>query len=443
MSDRTTIFALASGQGRAGVAIVRLSGPQAFAVVERLSRRAHPEPRRAALRALHDPETGELLDQALVLCFAAPASLTGEDVAEFHIHGGRAVLAGLLGSLSRLPGLAPAGPGDFSRRAFDNGRLDLTAAEALSDLVMAETAAQRRLALMQAGGALYDLYEDWRHRLLSVLGRIEAAIDFAEEDLPGDLFGRAVGEVGALLSDLRRHLDDGHRGERVRDGISIVLTGPPNSGKSSLLNALAKRDAAIVSDIPGTTRDTIELLFDLGGYAVTLVDTAGIREAGDAIEAEGVRRALKRAENADLRLRLVAMSDIGKIATDPARDILVVTKADLHPEWTPGAVDDGKSAFIVSAVTGAGLPALLQTLTDRVIATCDIGDAPALTRVRHRQALETCRDLLESFGRMAAVDPVLATEDVRLAVRALGGITGRVDIEDMLNIVFAEFCIGK
>ncbi|GAB4134430.1 MAG: tRNA uridine-5-carboxymethylaminomethyl(34) synthesis GTPase MnmE [Rhodothalassiaceae bacterium] len=445
MTAGKTIFAPASGKGRAGIAIIRLSGPAAFAALDALTGAPRPAPRRAAMRPLFDPQTGELLDRALILCFPAPHSFTGEDVLELHIHGGRAVMAGLLDALARIEGLVPAGPGDFSRRAFEAGKMDLVAAEALADLIDAETAAQRRLALAQSGGALGALYEGWRQRLLALLGRVEAAIDFADEDLPDDLFDGARRETGILRREIAAHLADGARGERIRDGVSIVLTGPPNAGKSSLLNALARRDVAIVSDLPGTTRDVLEVALDLGGYAATLIDTAGIRDPADMVEAEGVRRARMRAERADLRLHL---SDKGwpTVSGIPGRDIAILTKIDLMHDQEAGRRENRANemeGYAVSALTGAGLPELLHALEEKVIALSEVGEAPVLTRLRHRRGLEDCCAALDAFLEAPEDEPALAAEDLRIAARALGKITGRVDVEDMLDVLFSEFCIGK
>lgn len=447
--EAETIFAQASGRGRAGVAVLRLSGPAAFAAVARLSGGAAlPEARRATLRSLTDPQSGSLLDRALVLLFAAPASFTGEDVAELHVHGGRAVVEGVLGALGAQSGLRPAEPGEFTRRAFENGRMDLTAAEGLNDLVAAQTAAQRTLALRQMAGGLGALYERWRADLIESRALIEAEIEFSEEDLPTGLAERVRPRLGALCAEIAAHLDDGRAGERLREGVTAVLLGRPNAGKSRLLNALAGRDAAIVSEIAGTTRDVIEVAMDVGGYPVTLVDTAGIREAGDAIEQEGVRRALARAADADLRLVLTDAADwpapspgISDLLDE--RTILVAAKADLRDDLAAGRLGGAVPAFAVSAATGAGLETLLAALEARVAELCDVGESPAITRARHRAALTDCIEALARFEAQIGADPVLAAEDLRLAARALGRITGRVDVEDVLDVIFTAFCIGK
>ncbi len=436
-----TIFALASAPGRAGVAVLRISGPVARAAIEKLCRPATlPPPRAAHLCEIRHPD-GALLDKALILWFPAPNSFTGEDVAEFHLHGGRAIVSAVMDCLRALPGFRLAEPGEFTRRAFENGKLDLTEAEALADLVNAETEAQRRQAMRQLTGELGRLFDDWRARLTKTLAHSEATIDFADEDLPADLEEKQTAEIRALIAEVEGHLDDRHRGERLREGFHIAIMGPPNAGKSSLLNALARREAAIVSSIAGTTRDVIEAYLDLGGYPVIVADTAGLRDSGDQIESEGVRRALKKAENADLKLLVFDGESWPRRdeATQKLADentLVTVNKADL----LQGAMGDGDALFI-SAKTGAGIPELL----DRIIAAIDLRFAssgpPPLTRIRHRAALEECRGHLRRSLTAAAAE--LRAEDLRLAARALGRITGRVDVEDLLDVIFRDFCIGK
>jgi len=392
------------------------------------------------LAGLRDPVTGELFDKALVLSFPGPGSFTGEDVVELHLHGGRAVLSAATQALTGL-GLRVAEPGEFSRRAFEHGKLDLTEAEAIADLVDAETAAQRRQALRQMEGALGQLYDGWRHRLTRALAHLEADIDFPDEDLPGGLLDAVRPVVEGLVAELSAHLADQGRGERLRDGISIAILGAPNAGKSSLLNAIARRDVAIVSNQAGTTRDVIEVQLDLGGYPVLLADTAGLRDAADQVESEGIRRALDRAAKADLKLLVFDGGELPDPATLALADedaILVMNKADL-----PGAVAPlvGRPILPLSARTGDGVPALLSALEQAVAARYAPSGAPALTRARHRSALEECRENLHRAQQ--APLPELAAEDVRLAVRALGRITGRVDVEDLLDVIFRDFCIGK
>jgi tRNA modification GTPase len=436
MSVGRTIFAPATARGRAGVAVVRVSGAMAARSLEALAGSV-PAPRTARFAALDDPATGEAIDRGLVLWFPGPASFTGEDVAEFHVHGGPAVVAALLAALGRLGDCRLAEPGEFTRRAFLNGKLDLTQAEGLGDLIAAETAAQRRQALGQMAGGFARLADDWAGRLTRTLAHVEAAIDFPDEDLPDDLLGPARAVAEALEREICGRLADGRRGEILRDGLSVALIGPPNSGKSSLMNALSGRDAAIVSAQAGTTRDVIEIHLDLGGYPVILADTAGIREGADPIEAEGIRRARARAAAADLRLlvldagapeALAGFADLRDEAT-----LLVWNKTDLAA--APG---DGLS---VSAATGQGLAALVEALAARAEGVLAGGDAPVVTRERHRVALEDCVDCLARA--VAGQDPALIAEDLRLAARALGRITGRVDVEDLLDVIFRDFCIGK
>lgn len=437
-----TIFALASAPGRAGIAVVRVSGPDTGAALKALDC-ALPEARRATRTKLHD-SGGALIDDGLVIWFPAPNSFTGEDVAELHIHGGRAVIAHLCETLASIKGLRPAEPGEFTRRAFEHGKLDLTQAEALADLIDAETRAQQRQALRQMGGALKELYDDWRHRLVQALAHLEAVIDFPDEDLPANVAARLWAEVSDLRRDIAAHLDDGHRGERTREGVHIAIIGPPNAGKSSLLNALVRRDAAIVSEIPGTTRDVIEVHLDLGGYAVTIADTAGLRDAGDAIEDEGIRRAHKRAKEADLKITLFdgalyPARDAATQALCDGRTIAVVNKADLLRN--PTTLDPSENVYFISVKTGFGVTDFLAALEARVREESDSGASAPLTRARHRVALEECAD---AFDRATTASlPELAAEDLRLAARALGRLTGRVDVDEILDVVFRDFCIGK
>ena len=447
-SSDDTIFACATASGRAGIAVVRISGRRAGAALTALGVAAGKA--RTLHRALfRHPQSGELLDDGLAVRFPAPRSYTGEDVVELHLHGGRAVLDAIVSVLGEVPGLRPADAGEFTRRAFENGKLDLTEAEAVADLVAAETSTQRRQALRQLGGELGRLYEGWRDRLVRVLAHSEAEIDFPDEGLPGDLASVGRAEIRSLCEAIRRHLADNRRGERVREGLSIAILGPPNAGKSTLLNRLARREAAITSAIAGTTRDVIEVHLDLGGYAVTVADTAGLRETRDAIEAEGVRRAEARAVSADLKLVILdatlpgeAEGPVGSLID--ADTIAIANKIDLAGSDDAAAWADGLGAgkaMRLSATSGSGLDALLERLTREIAARFDTSAAPTLTRARHRAALEECVSALQRYER--APLPELAAEDLRLAARALGRITGRVDVEDLLDVIFREFCIGK
>ncbi len=433
-----TIYALASGRGRAGIAVVRLSGNQSDSALRALAGRL-PPPRHAARVSLRCPKEGVLLDEALALRFPGPASYTGEDVAELHLHGGPATIRAVLGALARLPGLRLAEPGEFTRRAFDNGRMDLTAAEGIADLVAAETEAQRRQALAQAGGALQQLYDAWSARLTRLLAWREAEIDFADEPLPDDLQAEIMQAATALAAEMAARLDDGRRGERLRDGVRIAVIGAPNAGKSSLVNALARRDAAIVSAEAGTTRDVLDVHLELDGWPVVLSDTAGLRDTRDAVEREGVRRARQAAAAADLRLLVVDATAGPDLAGGqmPDADLIVLNKADLCLAAPPPGP---AGAIAVSALTGAGLPQLLQRLSALAAGQFDRAEAVVITRARHREALT---EALEHLRRgLTAPETDLAAEDWRLALRALGRITGRVGVEDLLDVIFRDFCIG-
>ena len=438
MTRGDTIFALASAPGRAGVAVVRVSGPAARICVKALTGNDIPEARRAVLRTLRG-RNGQPIDQGLVLWFKGPDSLTGEDVAEFQVHGGRAIVDALGIELAAVPGCRPADGGEFTRRAVENGKFDLTQAEAIADLVAAETEAQRRQAFRQKEGALSALYEGWRAELVKALAWAEAAIDFSDEDLP-DVVSDARANANSVRSSIQAHLNDAGRGELVREGLFLTVIGPPNAGKSSLVNALAGRDVAIVSETAGTTRDVIEVRMNLGGYAVILADTAGLRSVSEQVEAEGVRRALARAESADLVLLLLD----GSVEKSPGNlydnivnkpYLTVWNKADLP--WP-----SQREGLRISLKTGEGLDALVEAITTEVKERLEVaGDAPALTRPRHRHALGEAAAALERA--MDAEEPELFAEDLRLAVRSIGRITGRVDVEELLDTIFRDFCIGK
>ncbi len=439
-----TIFALASGAGRAGVAVIRVSGAAAGLVVAALTGRPPPPARLATVRRVRHPDRGEVLDRGLILWFPAPRSFTGEDVVEFHLHGGRAVVASV-GEALAAAGARPAEPGEFTRRAFLNGRMDLSAAEGLADLVDAQTRAQQRQALRQLDGALGRTCEAWRGRLLRALAHLEADLDFPDDDLPQDAAAAVRPVLHGLAAEMATHLGDDRRGERLREGVHVAILGPPNAGKSSLLNAIARRDAAIVSERAGTTRDVIEVQADLGGFPAVLLDTAGLRAVADEIEAEGVRRARARAASADLKLLLFDARtwpglDEETLALADRDSLIVLNKCDLiRPEGATAVA--GRPALAVSVRTGEGLPALLEVVSEWIGERFSAGADPVLTRERHRTALEECRAALERA--LAAPLPELMAEDVRLAARALGRITGTVDVEDVLDVIFRDFCIGK
>ncbi|NKB49310.1 MAG: tRNA uridine-5-carboxymethylaminomethyl(34) synthesis GTPase MnmE [Alphaproteobacteria bacterium] len=447
MSD--TIYALASGTGTAGVAVIRVSGPAAGPSIEQLTGQAPPPPRMASLRRFRDPGGGDGggndIDEGITLWFPGPASFTGENIAEFHVHGGVAVIEALISALSVVDGCRLAEPGEFTRRAFENGKLDLTSAEAVADLVAAETVAQRRQALGQYDGALAALYDNWRTQLTTLLAHAETTIDFADEDLPEDTYAKMEHNILYIRDIISQHIDDQHRGERIRSGFHVAIIGAPNVGKSSLLNRLAAREAAIVSEAAGTTRDVIEVHMHLGGYAVIVADTAGIREAEGAVEAEGVRRARHSADEADLRLVVfdaAALPALDPFALDYVDDhaIAVLNKTDIADTALPAAIA-GRPTCPVSAKTGDGLEALLAAITAQVQVRLAASEQPPLTRARHREALVAG---VAALGRAStATLPELAAEDIRIAVRSLGRITGRVDVEDVLDVIFHDFCIGK
>jgi tRNA modification GTPase len=458
--DAATIYALgtaAPSRARPGaISVIRLSGPRAaealvFLTEAHAFERGHsardpvlPEPRRMVVRSVIDPVTAEEIDRGLVVWFEAPFSETGETMAELHLHGGLAVVNAAMQAIAKLGFCRLAEPGEFTRRAFEHNKLDLTRAEAIADLVAAETEQQRRQALQQMDGALHRLYEDWRIQGLRALAHLEAAIDFPDEDLPGGLAEEVRDALTRLRAEIAVHLDD-KRGERLRDGLHIAIIGPPNAGKSSLLNLLARRDAAIVSETAGTTRDIIEVHLDLGGWPVVLADTAGLRDSGDAIEQEGVRRARARAESADLRLlvldaahdwpRTMAELTAASPRWNAAHDIVVVNKVDLAPVDAVGVVP-------LSIVSGDGLGELLTRLQRSAALLMEEGNtAPPLTRARHREALSEAQAALARA--LAAPEVALAAEDLRLAMRALGRITGTVRIDELLDVIFRDFCIGK
>lgn len=452
MSASDTIYALATPPGKSGVAVVRVSGPQAFESLSLLTGRkekfsSSSAPAQAIkLCKLLDPVSRETIDKALVATFANPRSFTGEDVVEYHLHGSPAVIKSLLSMLSGQKNHRLAEPGEFTRRAFENGKMDLTGAEAVADLINAETEAQKAQALSQMEGSLSRLYDEWRETLTKTLAHAEADLEFPDEDMPEGIFPQLRPGIEKMIAALEQHLDDNRRGERLRDGIHVAVIGAPNAGKSTLVNALTQRDVAIVSDLAGTTRDVIEVHLDLGGYPVILSDTAGLRpdqignEGQDSIESEGIRRALQRAEAADIRLLVFdgtqekPDSHTAGLLNDAS--LYVVNKKDKvqgknHPD----------NAVFISAETGEGLEQLTGSLVEKIEALIGSRETPSLTRQRHRDAIEECRSALARA--LEAELPELMAEDLRLAIRALGRITGKVDVEDLLDVIFKDFCIGK
>ncbi len=444
--ERETIYALSSGAGAAGVAVVRISGPQTDSILKTLGVSVLPAARYAVLHNILCPKTKEALDNALVLRFPGPASFTGEDVAELHTHGGEAVLSAVFGALETTGLARMAEHGEFTRRAFENGKLDLTAAEAIGDLVAARTDEQRKLALRQYDGDLAVLYDGWRQNLIDLLGYAEAGIDFSDEELPEALHADVRNRINLIKQMVVNHSSTELLGEQIRSGLPISILGAPNVGKSSLMNALARRDVAIVSEMAGTTRDVIEVQMNLAGYAVTISDTAGIREAADQVEAEGVRRAESRGR--DAALKLVVM-DAGEMdIPDRVRalidkdTIVLLNKIDLHDTAPAIPVLETASAIIpISVKTGAGVGDLIACLESSVKTRLSGHEGPVPTRQRHREALKETVAALERAS--SGVLPELVAEDIRLATRALGRITGRIDIDEILDTVFRDFCIGK
>jgi tRNA modification GTPase len=454
-SDRDTIFALSSGRPPAAIAVIRISGPRAGFALEKLVGRM-PAPRRAALARVRDPANGDIIDEGLALWFPAPNSETGEDIAELQVHGGRAVIAAVLAAVGKLEGLRPAEAGEFTRRAFENGRMDLTAVEGLADLVAAETEAQRRQAFRHLKGLLGERAETWRQRLIEALALVEAGIDFSdEEDVPKEAMARALELIGPLADEIARA--GAGQGERLREGLRVAIAGPPNAGKSTLFNRLARREAAIVSPFPGTTRDVLELHLDLGGYPVTVLDTAGIRETSDPIEREGVRRASEQATSADLVLWVVDASKVGPetvaelmsaIAFPPGSALwIVANKLDLVADAEQHRIESQfareLTVHLLSSRTGMGIDELVNALLR--FASGFFTTEPALvSRERQRAHLnETVQALRGAQGAARDGREEIVAEQLRLATRALGKLLGRVDVEDILDVIFRDFCIGK
>uniref|UniRef100_A0A674NEQ6 GTP binding protein 3, mitochondrial n=1 Tax=Takifugu rubripes TaxID=31033 RepID=A0A674NEQ6_TAKRU len=464
LADAGTIFALSSGQGRCGVAVIRASGPASSTALRCLAGLTHSliPPRTASLRNITDPNSREILDRGLVFWFPGPHSFTGEDSVEFHIHGGAAVIAAVLQALGSVPGMRPAEAGEFTRRAFQAGKMGLTEVEGLGDLIHAETEAQRRQALRQMSGELGRLYQNWSHQLKRYLAHVEAFIDFSEDELIEDgVLHRVDESVHQLQAEVEKHLKDERRGERLRSGVQVVIAGATNAGKSSLLNTLCQRPAAIVSPIAGTTRDVVETALDIGGFPVLLSDTAGLRDSPDLVEREGVRRARERLEQADLTLVVVDCAQLPSDAPEAAEflqhHLKSISVYSQHPLCsTPVStvqnldrelerVSGLPPVCLISCHTDDGLQDFLTVLHSSVRNLCadPLVGAPSLTQARHRAHLQQCCAALAQYQRYRDVDLALAAEGVRLALTSLGRITGRVGAEEILDIIFKDFCIGK
>jgi tRNA modification GTPase len=437
-----TIFALSSGRPPSAIAMVRVSGPQAGPVLQTLGGKIPSA--RAATRVLLRDVGQQPIDDAVVLWFPGPASATGEDVAEFHVHGGRAVLAALFVALAGFENVRAAEPGEFTRRAFENGKLDLTEAEGLDDLIHADTDRQRRQALRQLKGLLGDKARDWRARIIEASALIEAGIDFSDEgDVPAELIAPAIAKTKTLLAEIQEVLAAQGQSERLRDGLVVAIAGPPNVGKSTLINQLARREVAIVSPHAGTTRDVIEVQLDLDGYPVTVIDTAGIRETDDPVEQEGVRRARARAADADLVLWLADSADAAIEHRGSAPVWLVRNKIDIAGGGRPMAEPERKAGFEISASRGDGLPELIAALIEFARNYFGGNEGGLIGRVRQRKLLQ---ETAASLGRCIEVvgdGEELAAEELRTAVHSLGRLLGRVDVEDILDVIFREFCVGK
>jgi tRNA modification GTPase len=447
-----TIFALSSGSVPAAVAVIRISGPCAGEALRALIGRL-PEARRAVLARVRDPQTAESLDQALALWFPGPASETGEDMAEVQLHGGRAVVAGVFSALNKLEGMRLAEPGEFTRRAFEHGRLDLTRVEALADLIYADTEAQRQQAFWHMQGMLGDRAESWRQTLVEAMALVEAAIDFPDEgDVPADLLQPALNISTRLCHEIEETLATSARGERLREGLTVAIAGPPNVGKSSLLNRIARREAAIVSPAPGTTRDVIEVHLDLEGFPVTLLDTAGIHDGSDPVEQEGIRRARARAASADLVLWVTEpSSQMGEPQSGDLRDgkplWLITNKCDVLSQVEFDTLEvgaEGRPRFAISAKTGAGVKQVLDELAKFARVYFRPSEPALVTRERQRQMLEDAKAALRrAVGEGVGGREEVVAEELRVASQALGRLLGRVDVEDVLDAIFRDFCIGK
>ena len=444
MSSADTIFALATPAGKSGVAVLRISGSRAASALATLTRRPAPAPGSFIYASFLTPHNGEVIDRGLALYFKAPGSFTGEDVVELHTHGSIAVIREMFEILGNIDGLRPAEPGEFTRRAFTNGKMDLTEAEGLADLIEADTHQQKSQAMRQMEGVLSRYYDELRGRMLKALAHMEAYIDFPDEDIPHSVLEGMSGEVANLQETIRLALADDRRGEALREGLHIVILGAPNAGKSSLLNLLANRDAAIVSSQAGTTRDVIEVHLDIAGFPVILTDTAGIRESRNAIEQEGVRRAMARAQAADIKLVMfdgaqLPQLDETSMGLIDERAIVIFNKMDLTRHGVP-ELSQGLTVGI-STKTGQGIEPLISLLTRQTTEFFSSANAPMITRNRHRALLSAAFQHLSRFSIHAPLE--LTCEELRQAALSIGKITGKIEVDDVLDVVFKQFCIGK
>ena len=446
--DNQTIYALSTVFGKSGVAVIRVSGTGALKIISAMTdlNPAAVKPRYAHFIKLRHSVSKELLDKCLLLYFKAPHSFTGEDVIELHTHGSRAVIAAVMDSLAQIDGYRLAEPGEFSKRAFYNGKMDLTEAEGLADLIDAETAEQQKYAVRQMDGGLKDLYEGWRETLVGILAHLEACIDFPDEDIPQDIVSGMQNTVFKLIEDIKKHLRDDTVGERLREGFRVAIIGAPNAGKSSLLNQIARREAVIVSDIAGTTRDAIDIHLDLGGYPVMFTDTAGLRETAEEIERKGIAVAHDKARQADLVIYLFDASkdsaqDIEKYKKEFAAKLLVVAnKRDkLSSEQIAGLQKSG--CLVISAKQNLGTDKLLENIKEHISARFTSGSGLLISRRRYRETLQNTVELLQNFGFDKEIE--LTAEDIRLAAREIGKITGRIEVDEILDKIFGSFCIGK
>ncbi|AVP88111.1 tRNA modification GTPase TrmE [Candidatus Phycorickettsia trachydisci] len=439
----TTIFAQCSGLVKAGVAVYRISGPRALYAAQCLTKKAFFEPRKAYLLDVFDPVSDELIDKGLVLYFKAPSSFTGEDIIEFHLHGSLAISKLMYKSLAIIQGVRIANPGEFSKRAYINGKFDLIQAEGLVDLINAETQMQHKQAMQQSSGLLSGLYESWRKSLLKVMSYLEAYIDFPEEGISSKVLGEIERNIQTLKQQMKNHLDDHNRGEVIREGINLSIFGPPNVGKSSLINYIANKNVAIVSPMPGTTRDSIETFIDIQGYPVCVMDTAGIRNnTYDVIELEGIKRAVTKTQAAHIKLLVVDVeidvNNLDKGIKDLIDDktILVINKVDLNPN-----IPIISDAIYISLKQKINLEELMEKILDKIKKISPSLQNPYITRERHRQNVEVALSLLNNFS--LEKDLVLAAEDIRLSARRLSLITGKITADEILGEIFSSFCIGK